>query len=186
MNGYQLLKNNLIDIVKEEQAKLGYRKEAVRLYYPESSIKHLLKNEPEIEYLEHEPDYFVKVLMERLSECTKNNLGKVIITCKNRRFCFIIPEEGTEYVYKNSHENEFIKKLVNIISGKECNIDKIIALFKEKSENVHVEKINNEDFDYLIYFTDIEDDKYYYCFKNETFHMIYHRFLKEDFYDLML
>lgn len=27
MNGYKILENNLIDIIKEEQAKLGYRKE---------------------------------------------------------------------------------------------------------------------------------------------------------------
>ena len=34
---YTKLTNNLIDLVKEEQAKLGYRKEAIRLYYPLSS-----------------------------------------------------------------------------------------------------------------------------------------------------
>ena len=31
---YKRLEQSLIDIVKEEQAKLGYRKEDVRLYYP--------------------------------------------------------------------------------------------------------------------------------------------------------
>ena len=32
--GYARLAKSLIDIVKEQQAKLGYRKEIVRLYYP--------------------------------------------------------------------------------------------------------------------------------------------------------
>ena len=36
--GYSKLERNLIDLMKEEQAKLGYRKEAVRLYYPLSSL----------------------------------------------------------------------------------------------------------------------------------------------------
>ena len=36
--GYEALKRNLIDIVAEEQAKLGYRKEMIRLYYPLSSL----------------------------------------------------------------------------------------------------------------------------------------------------
>ena len=39
---YTKLTNNLIDLVKEEQAKLGYRKEAIRLYYPLSSLQHIL------------------------------------------------------------------------------------------------------------------------------------------------
>ena len=34
--GYARLAKSLIDIVKEQQAKLGYRKEIVRLYYQSS------------------------------------------------------------------------------------------------------------------------------------------------------
>ena len=40
--GYEQLERSLIDIMKEEQAKLGYRKEQVRLYYPLSSLNHFL------------------------------------------------------------------------------------------------------------------------------------------------
>lgn len=32
--GYDKLERNLIDIIKEEQAKLGFFKEDIRLYYP--------------------------------------------------------------------------------------------------------------------------------------------------------
>ena len=32
--GYAKLERNLIDIIKEEQAKLGFFKEDIRLYYP--------------------------------------------------------------------------------------------------------------------------------------------------------
>lgn len=35
---YQKLMDNLCDIVAEEQAKLGYMKEPIRLYYPLSSL----------------------------------------------------------------------------------------------------------------------------------------------------
>ena len=37
---YQKLMDNLCDIVAEEQAKLGYMKEPIRLYYPFSSLNH--------------------------------------------------------------------------------------------------------------------------------------------------
>ena len=34
INGYDNLQHNLIDLIREEEAKLGYRKENIRLYYP--------------------------------------------------------------------------------------------------------------------------------------------------------
>lgn len=41
--GYARLAKSLIDIVKEQQAKLGYRKEIVRLYYPLSTLRHFFE-----------------------------------------------------------------------------------------------------------------------------------------------
>lgn len=38
--GYQRLEENLADLIAEEQAKLGYRKEPVRFYYPLTSLGH--------------------------------------------------------------------------------------------------------------------------------------------------
>lgn len=40
---YQKLMDNLCDIVAEEQAKLGYMKEPIRLYYPLSSLNHFFQ-----------------------------------------------------------------------------------------------------------------------------------------------
>ena len=36
---------------------------------------------------------------------------------------------------------------------------------------------------FYIRFLDKADDAYYYCFKDEGFHFIYHRFLPEDYED---
>ena len=38
--GYDKLERNLIDIIKEEQAKLGFFREDIRLYYRLSSLNH--------------------------------------------------------------------------------------------------------------------------------------------------
>ena len=43
--------------------------------------------------------------------------------------------------------------------------------------------MDNGEFDFYIRFLDKEDDTYYYCFKDEGFHFIYHRFLPEDYED---
>lgn len=40
--GYAKLEKNLIDIIREQQMKLGYCSEDVRLYYPLSSLNHFL------------------------------------------------------------------------------------------------------------------------------------------------
>ncbi len=40
---FDRLEKNLIDIIKEEQAKLGFRKEDIRLYYPLRSLKQIFE-----------------------------------------------------------------------------------------------------------------------------------------------
>ena len=39
---YSRLEKGIMDFIQEEQVKLGYRKEKIRLYYPLSSLKHFL------------------------------------------------------------------------------------------------------------------------------------------------
>ncbi len=39
---YKALEEHIKDSVMEEQAKLGFRKEAIRLYYPVGMLNHLL------------------------------------------------------------------------------------------------------------------------------------------------
>ena len=60
------MKDNLIDIIKEEQAKLGYRKESIRLYYPLGSLKHLLKADADIEKMREVLDDFCDEVKEQL------------------------------------------------------------------------------------------------------------------------
>lgn len=103
---YEKLERSLTDVVAEEQAKLGYRKEAIRLYYPLSTLNHFF----------------------------------------------------------NSN-------------------DSIITFFRRWDEKCIVKNIPDGEFDLLVMFIDYEDP-YYYCFKDEGFHIIYHRFLPEDYKDL--
>ena len=62
-------------------------------------------------------------------------------------------------------------------------MEQIFSLFREQSEEVLIEPIENGEFDYLCRFTDSEDE-YYYCFKQEGYHIIYHRFLPEDYKEI--
>ena len=109
-------------------------------------------------------------------------LGEVVATHKAERFCFHIPEEGSEYVHNNMKENEFIKSLIELLQKHGCKMEDILNLFHKYSDNIITENMDNGEFDRMIRFEEGED-KYYYCFKDEGCHIIYHRFLPEDYAD---
>lgn len=174
--GYEQLEKSLVDTIKEEQAKLGFRKEAIRLYYPLSSLNHFFDaqdgEEQMLDRLQHLPDTW------------QNTLGAVGVTAKKERFCFYIPEQGGEYVHAHGKPNEFIQKLVDLVARHDCTMSKIRDLFYGHSSQVESIKIENGEFDWMFHFTDDPEDPYYYCFKDEGIHIIYHRFLPDDYEEL--
>ena len=109
---YLDMKDNLIDIIKEEQAKLGYRKESIRLYYPLGSLKHLLKADADIEKM--------REVLDDFCDEVKEFFGQIEVTNNGERFCFKVPDAGVEYVHENMAENEFICGLVKLVSGHGC------------------------------------------------------------------
>ncbi len=172
------LEKNIIDVLKEYQVKLGYQKEKVRLYYPLSSLNHFLKTEETISGM-------IK-LLQQFCNYTRERLGQLEISNEGERFCFCIQEDGVTYVHENMREDEFIKELVNLIQTSGCSIEKIKDLFVKHAGDktkVHFEKMDSDEFDYLIYFKENEQEPYYYCFKDEGCHIIYHRYLPEDYKD---
>lgn len=200
---YSNLERSLIDVIKEEQAKLGYYREDIRLYYPLSSLNHFLGTDVNADKMQKilegtgenvdatrnivegkeagsataEP--IVAGMNARLSD----KLGMVKVSHRGDRFCFHILPEGVEYVHENTKENEFIRELVNLVAKHGCTINQIYELFTAHSNRVGREKMDNGEFDERIWFQDDADDPYYYCFKQEGGHMIYHRFLPEDYED---
>lgn len=214
---YSNLERSLIDVIKEEQAKLGYYREDIRLYYPLSSLNHFLETDVNADKMQKilegtgenvdetrnivegkeagsataEPivgdkeagsataESIVAGMNARLSD----KLGMVEVSHRGDRFCFHILPEGVEYVHENTKENEFIRELVNLVAKHGCTINQIYELFTARSDRVGREKMDNGEFDERIWFEDDADDPYYYCFKQEGGHMIYHRFLPEDYED---
>ena len=105
------------------------------------------------------------------------------MTNEGERFCFHIPEEGVEYVHKQMKENEFIKELIGLLQKHDCTMEKIFDLFRSHSKKVEIHEMDNGEFDYRVSFADDPEDSYIYCFKDEGCHIIYHRFLPEDYAD---
>lgn len=184
---YDNLQRSLVDVIKEEQAKLGYYREDIRLYYPLSSLNHFFGTNVGADEMQRildgtgEQDH--TPIAAAMNEALSDKLGMVEVSHRGDRFCFHIPPEGVEYVHENTTENEFIRELVQLVAKHGCTIEEVYQLFTKHSGHVRREPMENGEFDVRIWFEDDAEDPYYYCFKQEGEHMIYHRFLPADYED---
>lgn len=170
---YEKLEKNIADVLKEQQAKLGYIREKVRLYYPLSSLNHFFGTEENTEGMMR--------ILEGFRNFVRDRLGDVKISENDGRFCFLIPEEGADHVHGLAGEGDFIAELIELVREHGCTIVQIRELFETHSDKVYFEKKDNGEFDYLIRFEENPEDEYMYCFKDEGGHMTYHRFLPQDY-----
>ena len=173
------LEKNLIDVLAEQQIKLGYREEKVSLYYPMSSLKNLLGVQGDWEEL--------REALRVFTEYVELRLGKISITHnREERFCIGIPPEGSTYVHRLMEDGEipgidFLKEFLDTISRHDLNLQELVKVFQKHAREVVVEELEDGDFQYLIYFKNGEPDAYRYCINFEGCHAIYHRFTAEDY-----
>ena len=57
----------------------------------------------------------------------------------------------------------------------------LLAAFRRHSSHVHVEPVDNDEFDLLVYFEDGVPDDFRYCIDTHDGFASYHRFSKEDY-----
>ena len=166
-----------MDTVAEEQAKLGYRREPVRLYYPLSSLNHFFGTDASASQMQE--------LLVGFNSFADKRLGQTQVSHKGERFCICLAPEASEYVHENMADNPFIFELVALLQKHPVTLSDVIALFQKYESTCIVKELQDNEFDVLIRFQE-RNDPYYYCFKDEGAHVIYHRFLPEDFRDLGL
>lgn len=185
--GYGRLAKSLIDIVKEQQAKLGYRKEIVRLYYPLPTLRHFFEcagDDNKIAATVISEQQMLEILApNNLPKQLTDSIGEIKVTAKNERFCIEIPPNGSEYVHENTADNEFISELIALVGTHGCSMEQITELFYKYSDDIEKKEMQNGEFDCYIRFLNNPDDTYYYCFHDEGCHIIYHRFLPQDYAD---
>lgn len=170
---FEELKQNLIGLVKESQIKLGYSDTSCNLYYPAEALNHLLGTELPIPQLE--------TALQEFGTYAAEELGIVTFSRKGELFCLTVPKEGAAYVHEHVENNGFLEAFIDCMRDGHCTIEEVLAVFHRFSNHVTVEKSDNEEFDYLIYFTDGVPDNYRYCLHKEFGHMIYHRFTPREF-----
>lgn len=172
---FEKLEKNITDVVKEQQLKLGYMSEVVRLYYPLSSLNCLLNVGNDCEEMYKSLELFNIYVEDRW--------GKLEYSNNKDRFCIKLPSKAGDYIHEHIEEEDFLVAFIRLIAKHGCKIEDIISLFKNYSDEVHFEKVDNGEFDYLIYFENGSPDNYRYCLTDEGCHLIYHRYTAEDYED---
>lgn len=172
---FDKLEDNIVEIMLEQQIKIGYREEMIRLYYPLSSLNHFFKEERNAEEM-------YQLLREHFGE-ENEILGKVVVSYEEERFCFRIPETGVKYVHEQGGENEFLSEFIRTCEAHDCTIEQLYSVFRKYSDRVHFEEVTHGEFNYLLYFEDGQPDGFRYCITDEGCHFMYHRFTYEDYID---
>jgi len=173
---YSRLEENIVEILKEEQVKLGYASEKVRLYYPLQSLNRFLGTDYSAGEMQAELEWFAKAAEDRL--------GRMEISHVKERFCLLLPPKASDFVHEHMEDTEFICDLVRAVSKHGATLQEVLDQFYKHSDQVHVEKMTNGEFDYLVYFEDGKPDRFRYCLTDEGCHVMYHRFTEEDYGDL--
>ena len=170
---FSALEKNIIGVISEQQIKLGYRSEAVRIYYPLDSLHAILHTEDTLmQMIDH---------LQEFGEYARERLGRVEANSDGVRFCITIPPQGSDYIHCHYSSNPFLKEFIDLMRGHSTEMTDVLEVFKKYSSKVHIERMNNGEFELLLYFEDGKPDDYYYCFAKEGGHLIYHRFTKMDY-----
>lgn len=177
---FERLEKNLCDNIYESQIKIGYDKRPMSLNYMKSSLCNLLGTELTDTEIE-------KTLCE-FSDYSENRLGKLTFRPIKDGYCITVSEEGTAYVHNNSDDKAFIKELVEAVRC-HSSFETIMNIFRNYSDDITVIHTENDEFEYLVYFSNGIPDEYRYCISIDTEidgheHITYHRFIKEDYEEL--
>lgn len=171
---YTALERNVIEVLEEQQAKLGFDGGTVFLFYPLSSLSSLLGVCLDENTAQEAINGFCAHVREKL--------GELECIMRDGRVTMAVPPIGSRYVQAGLDESKFIVRLIRLVSSHRATMEDVLQLFREYSDHIHVERMtDNEEFDYLVYFEEGEPDAFYYCLKEDMGHLTYHRFTKTDY-----
>ena len=124
---YKRLEKSLTDVIQEAQIKIGYDHHPITLYYPTESVARLLGTP------EEDADSTERALAS-LSAHTADTLGAIEVTRDDKRFCFHISAEGTQYVHEQLPDPAFLRAFLQVMRGLTVSFDDILAVFHQFSD----------------------------------------------------
>lgn len=161
-------------MIKEQQMKLGYESDAVRLYFPETSLYRMLQ------VSEEAPREVFKSRLLAVAEQMETELGTIKISRVKDRYCFTIFEQGSAFIHEQVPEDPFLRELIALFLRHDVTIDDVISIFEASKRPFVCEKMWQGEFDYMLHFEEEGQDPFYYCVSFRDGHASYHRFHAMD------
>ena len=171
---FDRLKKNLIGVIKESQIKLGYESMSFGVNYVTPSLLHMLDGAKEEDLPE---------LLKEFSDENKDELGDITVSKTSNGFRLNVPPKGVDYVHSTYDDSDFLVRFINEVRNPRATVESVVDVFKAFGDKVVVKRVDNGEFDYLIYFEDGKPDEFWYCIDTEDLGMTYHRFMKDDYLD---
>lgn len=168
------LRQNILDTVKEWEIKIGYRKEAIQLYYPRESLCELLGAK------ESDDGHDLEQRLQSFCEASEEFGGVEIAETEEKgRYCVRIPSKGVEYIHEHVPENPFLRAFLDVITNHGKKLEDVEAVFHRFSDRVVIEK--QEEREWGFWFADGKPDEYVYYVEEDAFGLEYHRFTKDAY-----
>ncbi|MBR1867540.1 MAG: DUF3877 family protein [Clostridia bacterium] len=174
---FQRLLDNVLDVTREMQIKVGVSDDCVSLYYPDRAIVNLLGKD----YSDRKD----AILKEFCEFAAKNEACISFSTDKFGRVCFKLDKKTVEFALADMSKCAFLKELVNfVVNCKNPEFRDIENLFKKFNCGAVVKRADDDEFNCLAYFPSGDPDDFIYCIDIEKDHVHYHRLTPMDFSDL--
>jgi hypothetical protein len=179
LDGFRHLQSNIESMIYESLVKLGSSKgEQMSIYYDIELLLYLLNRDS------NEKKDIVSIL-KAFQDFAKQNFLDVCIEMEKGRYKFTLNSDAVGYIYNKHKDNTFLKELIRTLANKDVTIEDILEVFKQQSSEVICEKVENSEFDYVIYFEDQSSDEFKYCFTFDDMGKYYHRFIDYNYQRLV-
>ncbi len=167
------LEQNLSGVIAEMALKLGLTGVPLSLNYPCASLGRMLGVADDPQALQPALDAFFAARADLFgaAEAVPHEDG----------FCLTIPAEGVARVMSQAPAAAFLRDLIQTAQTPGATADDLLAAFRRHSDRVHVEPVDNDEFDLLVYFEDGVPDGFRYCIDRHDGFASYHRFSREDY-----
>lgn len=167
------LEQNLSGVIAEMVLKLGLTGVPLSLNYPCASLGRMLGVADDPQALQPALDAFFAA--------RKDLFGAAEAVPHEDGFCLAIPAEGVARVMSQAPAAAFLRDLIQTAQTPGATADDLLAAFRRHSDRVHVEPVDNDEFDLLVYFEDGVPDDFRYCIDQHDGFASYHRFSREDY-----
>ncbi len=169
------LKKNISDMIYEGMVKIGYQQNSVSVYYNSGLLAFLLGTEAE-----NMTAGLWKDGIAAFKKYVEPEFGMITVKRKGDRFEFQVPEEGVRYIYEHNESREFLNKLVAVLKAETVTLEEVLTVFREVSEDLEIQEVDNSEFQYVISFKDTSIDEFKYCFTFDEMGHYYHRLVDYD------